>query len=343
MKPVIGTRLLGIVLVLMLSIPVLTISDVGSVRASVVGPLEIASSSCSNISVRFYYDGLESRDLYIPSLKKDQFRLHVQNISCKTGNCVDRGANYFLAETWQDVPDGFGMIGMSASWSPQWEGNGIEVTVGQYNVNHSPATLVGRELRFVYDCSGGAAPSSGCSACGSYTPPPAPAPVSYTPPVSTNVAFSFQCTSTGIMVLANGTPVIQAAFNQIAGPLTLAITTQQNQPIAMGETLSLWALKSNELQVHMNANPDQTKLVVSSGICGPITLGQPAVQVQTVYVPVQVVAPTTQTGRYVHIVQPGENLYRISLRYGTTVQAIAAANGIVNVNLIYAGQQLVIP
>jgi LysM repeat protein len=45
----------------------------------------------------------------------------------------------------------------------------------------------------------------------------------------------------------------------------------------------------------------------------------------------------------IHIVQPGENLYRLSLRYGTTVPAIASANGIVNVHWIYVGQQLVIP
>lgn len=45
----------------------------------------------------------------------------------------------------------------------------------------------------------------------------------------------------------------------------------------------------------------------------------------------------------VHVVQRGENLYRISLRYGTTVQAIAAANGIANPSRIYAGQRLAIP
>jgi len=44
-----------------------------------------------------------------------------------------------------------------------------------------------------------------------------------------------------------------------------------------------------------------------------------------------------------HVVQPGENLYRISLRYGTTVWAIAQANGIWDVNRIRAGQVLVIP
>lgn len=45
----------------------------------------------------------------------------------------------------------------------------------------------------------------------------------------------------------------------------------------------------------------------------------------------------------VHVVRWGENLYRIALRYGTTVQAIATANGITNPNRIYAGQRLVIP
>jgi LysM repeat protein len=45
----------------------------------------------------------------------------------------------------------------------------------------------------------------------------------------------------------------------------------------------------------------------------------------------------------VHVVQRGENLFRIALRYGTTVQALAAANGIVNTGRIYVGQRLVIP
>jgi LysM repeat protein len=43
------------------------------------------------------------------------------------------------------------------------------------------------------------------------------------------------------------------------------------------------------------------------------------------------------------VVQRGENLFRIALRYGTTVQAIASANGIANPALIYVGQRLVIP
>jgi LysM domain len=44
-----------------------------------------------------------------------------------------------------------------------------------------------------------------------------------------------------------------------------------------------------------------------------------------------------------HTVQAGQNLYRISLRYGVSIASIAAANGITNVNLIYVGQTLYIP
>ena len=44
-----------------------------------------------------------------------------------------------------------------------------------------------------------------------------------------------------------------------------------------------------------------------------------------------------------HVVQPGENLYRISLAYGVTVDSIMAANGLANSGLIQAGQTLIIP
>jgi LysM repeat protein len=53
-------------------------------------------------------------------------------------------------------------------------------------------------------------------------------------------------------------------------------------------------------------------------------------------------SPPLPPGQVTHIVQRGENLFRIALRYGTTVQAIASANGIANPARIYVGQKLVI-
>ncbi len=44
-----------------------------------------------------------------------------------------------------------------------------------------------------------------------------------------------------------------------------------------------------------------------------------------------------------HTVQPGQTLYSIASYYGTSVWAIACANGLYNPNYVYAGQVLVIP
>jgi len=68
-----------------------------------------------------------------------------------------------------------------------------------------------------------------------------------------------------------------------------------------------------------------------------------------IYVGQRLVIPgTTTASSYsssgsVHVVQRGENLFRIALRYGTTVQALASANNLSSTSLIYAGQRLVIP
>lgn len=53
--------------------------------------------------------------------------------------------------------------------------------------------------------------------------------------------------------------------------------------------------------------------------------------------------PAHAQGQTVHVVKLGETMYGIAGLYGTSVQAIANANGIVNPNYIYAGQRLVIP
>ena len=45
----------------------------------------------------------------------------------------------------------------------------------------------------------------------------------------------------------------------------------------------------------------------------------------------------------IHVVQRGEHLTAIANRYGTTAQAIASANNLVNMNLLYVGQRLTIP
>jgi lipoprotein-anchoring transpeptidase ErfK/SrfK len=53
--------------------------------------------------------------------------------------------------------------------------------------------------------------------------------------------------------------------------------------------------------------------------------------------------PAAHAAQTVYVVRRGDTLGSIAARYGTTAWAIANANGIRNVNYIWAGQRLVIP
>lgn len=62
-----------------------------------------------------------------------------------------------------------------------------------------------------------------------------------------------------------------------------------------------------------------------------------------IYVGQRLVIPAGQPAGTIHVVQAGEMLLRIALRYGVDAWTIARANGITNLNHIYVGQRLVIP
>jgi LysM repeat protein len=70
---------------------------------------------------------------------------------------------------------------------------------------------------------------------------------------------------------------------------------------------------------------------------------------QTLVIPAPgttVISPTAvppTTGQQVHVVQAGENLFRISLRYGYTVNELAAYNNIPDPSRIYVGQVILLP
>lgn len=70
-------------------------------------------------------------------------------------------------------------------------------------------------------------------------------------------------------------------------------------------------------------------------------LQPPATAVETTYSAAPAEVPSAYVGS--HTVAPGENLYRIALRYGSTVAALSAANGISDPTRIFVGQVLTIP
>lgn len=58
---------------------------------------------------------------------------------------------------------------------------------------------------------------------------------------------------------------------------------------------------------------------------------------------VNATAVPPSTGEIAHVVQAGENLFRIGLQYGFTVDELAAYNGLANPNVLDVGQVIKIP
>lgn len=52
---------------------------------------------------------------------------------------------------------------------------------------------------------------------------------------------------------------------------------------------------------------------------------------------------TTSANEVIYVVRPGDTLFRIAVRFHTTVRALATANNIINPALIYAGQSIRVP
>lgn len=122
-------------------------------------------------------------------------------------------------------------------------------------------------------------------------------------------------------------PASGATATTEVSPLPTHSTAYIVQP---GDTLSLIAQRfSTTVEAIAQAN----------GILNPnlIFVGQSL----EVLSPQGAPPPSPQT--VVHVVQPGETLARIALRYNTTVWAIAQANDLSNPNIIRVGQRLVIP
>jgi len=115
-----------------------------------------------------------------------------------------------------------------------------------------------------------------------------------------------------------------------AGILPLSAAPQENavHVVKPGETLS-------GIAAYYGMN--MWTLASYNGIANP----------NLIYVGQRLIIPTSgstvQSSGTVHVVQPGETLTAIGLRYGVDPWTVARANGISNLNHIYVGQRLVIP
>ena len=153
---------------------------------------------------------------------------------------------------------------------------------------------------------------------------------------------------------------LEAESLPVATPLP-ALTTEAVPPteepaqdqihvIQAGETLfqiaSLYGV-TIDLIVAANEIPDVNQLEVGQELLIPApgsiipTTTSETVAGETPAPEVEATVETPEDGT--HVVQAGENLYRIGLRYGCSVEQMATANGIVNPARIAVGQVLQIP
>ncbi len=156
------------------------------------------------------------------------------------------------------------------------------------------------------------------------TPTPSPEAATPTPTTAADTTPTVAPTSTPVPTTAP-TAVPTAAPTAVP---TTAPSGERTHVVQPGENL---------FRISLHYGKSYESVAAANGIINPdlISIGQRLI------ISAEGTTPTTPTRNYV--VQPGENLFRIALKYGVAVEALAVANDISNINLIHPGQRLVIP
>lgn len=162
---------------------------------------------------------------------------------------------------------------------------------------------------------------------------PTATPTATWTPTPTSTATTPTPTPTGTLV-ATATPT----------PTATPLPTGQTiiHVVKTGETLYSIARRygvSVETLAYLNKITNPSRIYVGQQLIIPRSSGQPT---PTPATPGATATPIPGGTSVVYVVQHGDTLYSIARRYGTTVQAIATLNNIVNPSRIYAGQRLVI-
>jgi LysM repeat protein len=102
-----------------------------------------------------------------------------------------------------------------------------------------------------------------------------------------------------------------------------------------GVTAEQIAAANNLASIEQTLNIGQQLLIPLSGQVQPAVTPAPVVAEPTAAPPV--------TQERIHVVQAGDNLYRIGLQYGFTIEALVTYNNLTNPDRLDVGQQIRIP
>ncbi len=140
-----------------------------------------------------------------------------------------------------------------------------------------------------------------------------------------------------------------ATVTPTATPVVVVVTATPGKTgvyiVQPGDTLSQIARKYNSTVnaiASLNGIVNPNRIRVGQQLTIPGAGGPPDPGVVSTSPPTPTQKPIPQLPR-TYVVRPGDNLYRISLRFGVSMAALANANGIANINLVFAGQVLMIP
>ena len=200
------------------------------------------------------------------------------------------------------------------------------------------------------DASAGQIPST--TQNGLVTVTPAVVTPSSTPtPTNTPVGPTFTPTNTPVGPSLTPTPTPTGPTKTPTPSATPGSGTPGIHAVKQGETLycigraykvNPWAIASlNRIYPPYYVYPGQ-RLTIPNAPWTNIPAG-PACAAQFQGTPPPVTTPPPPQCRAIHVVRPGETLWRISRIYGSNPWRIGTANNIYNLNLIYPGRPLCIP
>ena len=125
----------------------------------------------------------------------------------------------------------------------------------------------------------------------------------------------------------------------IPGTADTTTTTETPDTTSTEEQIHIVKAGENLFRIGLQYGLSWVTLAQYNGIANPnsITAGQ------TINIPCANQPTPPPDDVITYIVQPGDNLFRIGLKFGVSWVEIAEANGLVNPNQVYAGQVLKIP
>ena len=147
----------------------------------------------------------------------------------------------------------------------------------------------------------------------------------------------------------NYVPALWAVLVAVKNPKTYDLPAFEDKPVCLARVTVEGALDIDVLAEHAQLDSDELaqlnpalsrRLTPASGT---YQLAVPCGRVQQVAEAIASIPPNERVRRYLYVVKQGDTPASIARRYGSTVDAILAANGIRNPRALRIGQTLVVP